>query len=127
MLHPLTAHAHTSAKQASLYVGHHHAHEQHSPGCGKHDHDANHNHASQPHGPATATAVAFDPTKLRETVRRGDYEGYLCGLFMPSASREAYFAIRALNIEVAGVRDAARGNAQAAHMRMTFWRDFVEA
>ena len=40
-------------------------------------------------------------------VRKRDYEGYLCGLLLPSAaSRESYFAIRALNVEVAGIKDA---------------------
>lgn len=42
-------------------------------------------------------------------VQKRDYEGYLCGLLLPSAaSRESYFAIRALNVEVAGIKDASR-------------------
>lgn len=64
---------------------------------------------------------------LRAVVRRGDYEGYLCGSFMPTAARESYYAMRAFNIEVAGVRDTARGNAQPARLRLGFWRDFVAA
>jgi hypothetical protein len=34
---------------------------------------------------------------------------------------------RAFNLELAGVRDAARGNAHAGHVRMDFWRGVVEA
>jgi hypothetical protein len=60
-------------------------------------------------------------------VRSGDYEGYLCGLFVPSSGVHSYYVMRALNIEVASVRDAARSNPSAAHLRMGFWRDLVNA
>lgn len=41
-----------------------------------------------------------------ELVQSRDLDGYLCGLLMPSASaRDAYFAIRAFNVEVASVKD----------------------
>ena len=66
-----------------------------------------------------------DPHALREQVRRADYEGYVCGHFLGEASA-SHLAIRALNAEVASVRDGARGNAQAARLRMAFWRDFVD-
>lgn len=77
--------------------------------------------------PPGAPTKTYDAAALRATVRRGDYEGFLCGLFVPSAAHEAYFALRALNIELASIRDSTRGNAQAAHLRMAFWRDLVEA
>ena len=64
---------------------------------------------------------------LRALVYRGDADGYLCGAFMPSAARESFYVMRAFNIEVAGVRDAARGNVQTARVRLAFWRDFVDA
>lgn len=64
---------------------------------------------------------------LRATVRSGDFEGYLCGLFVPSSAVRSYYVMRALNIEVASVRDAARSNPSAAHLRMGFWRDLVNA
>ena len=39
-------------------------------------------------------------------VQKRDYEGYLCGLLLPSAAaRESYFAIRALNVEIASIKD----------------------
>lgn len=41
-----------------------------------------------------------------ELVQSRDLDGYLCGLLMPStAARDAYFAIRAFNVEVASVKD----------------------
>ena len=41
-----------------------------------------------------------------ELVQSRDLDGYLCGLLMPStAARDAYFAIRAFNVEVANVKD----------------------
>lgn len=42
-------------------------------------------------------------------VQRRDYEGYLCGLLLPSvAARESYFAICALNVEIASIKDNSR-------------------
>lgn len=42
-------------------------------------------------------------------VQKRDYEGYLCGLLLPSASsRESYFAIRAVNVEIASIKDTSR-------------------
>ena len=63
--------------------------------------------------------------RLRESVRAGDVEGYFCGSLMPSASRDSFFTMRALNVELAGVRDAARGNAATARLRFGFWRALV--
>jgi len=41
-----------------------------------------------------------------DIVRTRDYEGFICGLLMPAYSRESYFAIRALNVEIASVKDS---------------------
>ena len=43
-----------------------------------------------------------------ELVQNRDMEGYLCGLLMPSSSREAYFALRAFNVEIASIKDASK-------------------
>ena len=64
---------------------------------------------------------------LQQRVRSGDSEAYLCGSLLPSRARGSFFAMRALNIEVAGVRDAVRGNAAMGRVRMAFWRDLVGA
>ena len=60
-------------------------------------------------------------------VRNGDSEMYLCGSLLPSRARDSFFATRALNVEVASVRDQVRGNAAMGRVRMAFWRDFVGA
>ena len=43
-----------------------------------------------------------------EMVQNRDFEGYLCGLLMPSSSQEAYFALRAFNVEIASIKDASQ-------------------
>jgi len=73
---------------------------------------------------STAAAPSFYAT-LRRRVRAGDADAYLCGSLLPSAARDAFFAVRALNLELAGVRDAARGNVPMARLRFAFWRDLV--
>ncbi len=57
--------------------------------------------------------------------RRLDYEHYLCGLLMPPKSREAYFAIRAFNIETAIVREVA-SNPVAGKMRIEWWKQTIK-
>jgi phytoene/squalene synthetase len=66
-------------------------------------------------------------TALMQRVRAGDTEAYLCGSLLPSRARASFFAVRALNIEVAGVRDAVRGNAAMGRVRMAFWRSLIAA
>ena len=85
-----------------------------------------------------------------ELVQSRDLDGYLCGLLMPStAARDAYFAVRAFNVEVASVKDGGglgrrrpRSEASvssvdaggdmgemdatlASRLRMQWWRDAV--
>ena len=64
---------------------------------------------------------------LRLRVRSGDIESYLCGSLLPSRARDSFFACRALNLELASVREAVRGNASMGHMRMAFWRELIGA
>lgn len=45
--------------------------------------------------------------------RKMDYENFIVGLLMPAASRRAYFAIRAFNIETANIKELAK-NIEAA-------------
>lgn len=86
-----------------------------------------------------------------ELVQTRDMEGYLCGLLMPSSSREAYFALRAFNVEIASIKDASKliggrsrssnssslvmdglggdegleDNTLASRLRMQWWRDAI--
>lgn len=70
-----------------------------------------------------------------DLVQNRDREGYLCGLLMPHTSRRSYFAIRALNVELASVKDGSVsrkvGGAQrdesgasiALKIRFQWWQD----
>ena len=70
-----------------------------------------------------------------DLVQNRDREGYLCGLLMPHSSRRSYFAIRALNVELASVKDGSVsrkvGGAQfdesgasiALKIRFQWWHD----
>lgn len=70
-----------------------------------------------------------------DLVQNRDRESYLCGLLMPSSSRQSYFAIRALNVELASIKDGSVsrkvGGAQfddsgagsmALKIRIQWWR-----
>ncbi|CEG37048.1 Phytoene synthase [Plasmopara halstedii] len=62
---------------------------------------------------------------LRETVRRLDYDGYLCGLLLPLKIRPSYFAIRALNAEIATIKDSTHNNPITGQIRMQWWRERI--
>ena len=57
--------------------------------------------------------------------RKYDLDAYLCGLLLPPAAHNAYFVVRALNTEVARVRDSV-DNVTIGQMRMMFWRNMVD-
>lgn len=56
-----------------------------------------------------------------DLVKKRDYDHFLTTLLLPREARRASFAIRALNAEVAGVRDVVTNKA-AGQGRMVFWR-----
>lgn len=74
-----------------------------------------------------------------ELVQNRDREAYLCGLLMPHAARRSYFAIRALNVELASIKDASMsrkvateqqqqhfdgaGSSIALKIRFQWWHD----
>lgn len=68
---------------------------------------------------------AVDSELWRSSARKLDRDGALAASFLPQEAAEAMFVIRTLNGEVSRVIDAARGNASAAALRFTFWRDLV--
>ncbi|RHY87050.1 hypothetical protein DYB37_011791 [Aphanomyces astaci] len=59
---------------------------------------------------------------LRESVRKLDYDHFLCGLLLPTPSRDAFYAIRAFNIEIARIKDSSRTNPGAGKLRIQWWR-----
>lgn len=72
---------------------------------------------------SSSTAYA----SLRERVRSIEPENYLCGSLLPSSARDSFFVMRAVNAEVASIRDATRGSASTARVRMAFWRTLIDA
>ncbi|XP_046842181.1 NADH dehydrogenase (ubiquinone) complex I, assembly factor 6-like isoform X2 [Xenia sp. Carnegie-2017] len=59
-------------------------------------------------------------------VRHHDYENYLCCLLVKKQSRNAIFAIRALNVELAKISDSTTVET-IGKMKLKFWRDTVQS
>lgn len=72
-----------------------------------------------------------------DLVQNRDRESYLCGLLMPQKSRRSYFAVRALNVELASIKDGSvsrqvggaqfeeSGASMALKIRVQWWRDAI--
>jgi NADH dehydrogenase [ubiquinone] 1 alpha subcomplex assembly factor 6 len=76
-----------------------------------------------------------------DLVQNRDRESYLCGLLMPKKSRRSYFAVRALNVELASIKDGSlsrqasagsdseepsvSGASLALKFRVQWWRDAI--
>lgn len=66
-------------------------------------------------------------TYCRELVRSYDYENYLVGLLIPRKARDAFFAIRAFNVEIASIKDnTPRNSFQASRLRFQYWKDTLD-
>lgn len=75
---------------------------------------------------SSLTATQSDDEDAREcdrVVKTFDYENYLATMFLPDSVRRAVIAVRAYNVELATVRDSARGNVLTGRMRFQFWRE----
>ncbi|OWZ18883.1 NADH dehydrogenase, partial [Phytophthora megakarya] len=57
--------------------------------------------------------------------RKLDYDGYLCGLLLPLKTRPSFFAIRALNAEIATIKDSVHSNQITGKIRMQWWRERI--
>ena len=78
-----------------------------------------------------SSSASQDTNFCVDVVRTRDRDGYLCGLLQPSGkSRDAYFAIRAFNVEIASIKDAQKsrsaGSLQASQLKLQWWREAVE-
>ena len=62
---------------------------------------------------------------LRLLRSRFDHSNYLCTLLLDKNSRDSAFAVRAINVEMAQIRDATREQL-AGQMRYQFWHDAIE-
>lgn len=57
-----------------------------------------------------------------DLVKRRDYEHYLTSLLLPDRVRQIAFALRALNVEIASIRDNV-SDTSIGKMRVQFWKD----
>jgi NADH dehydrogenase [ubiquinone] 1 alpha subcomplex assembly factor 6 len=68
-----------------------------------------------------------DYTYCINSVRKVDYENFLStSLLRPSTIQRPAMAIRALNVELASIRDQVT-NTQIGQMRLQFWRDTIDS
>lgn len=81
--------------------------------------------ARRPGGETTAGPSDTDRSYCVDLVRRFDHSNYLCTLLLDENTRDAAFAVRAINVEMAQIRDATREQL-AGQMRYQFWQDAIE-
>ena len=72
---------------------------------------------------STDTAAISECERL---VKQYDNENYMCSLLLSSKIRSSILAIRAFNVEIATIRDAARNNALTGRLRFQFWKDVLD-
>lgn len=71
--------------------------------------------------------VVDDYTYCINQVRKVDYENFICTtLLRPSSLQRPAMAIRALNVELASVRDQVT-KSQIGQMRLQFWRETIDS
>ncbi|XP_056142277.1 NADH dehydrogenase (ubiquinone) complex I, assembly factor 6 isoform X2 [Lampris incognitus] len=59
-----------------------------------------------------------------EIVRSRDYDGFVCSLLLPEEARRSSLALRALNVELAQVKDSV-SQKTIGLMRMQFWKTAI--
>ena len=74
------------------------------------------------HSDAAKKSVEFCMSLLKQH----DFDHYLAGLLVPSDLRELYFSVRAFNVEIALIKDQARGNSMAGKIRFQWWKDYFD-
>jgi phytoene/squalene synthetase len=75
-------------------------------------------------GAATSSSPTYKAglTYATSLVRRADHEAIYASYFYPAVARPAYLALRALNVELAGVPDQV-SNQVVGRMRFQWWKD----
>jgi phytoene synthase len=67
-------------------------------------------------------AVSDDLVWCHDAVRRGDRDRFLCGVFAPPAARAGVWALYALNLELAHIREAVT-DPLPGQIRLQWWRE----
>lgn len=60
-----------------------------------------------------------------EEIRKTDHDAFLCGLFAPEESRNAFYALHLFYMETLRIRDLV-GEAHLGLFRLQYWRDLVD-
>jgi NADH dehydrogenase [ubiquinone] 1 alpha subcomplex assembly factor 6 len=71
-------------------------------------------------------SLIADYAHCMAVVRQADLSAFLCGLSLPHAVRQSYYAIRALNVELASIPDHT-SRPETGLMRLTFWKDTLHS
>lgn len=70
-------------------------------------------------------SVTTNIQHCQELVRKHDYHGYLCTLFLPKDLRPDAFALRAFNVELALVRESVKED-RIGMIRLQFWKEMLQ-
>mmetsp|Transcript_12484 Transcript_12484/g.16290 ORF Transcript_12484/g.16290 Transcript_12484/m.16290 type:complete len:375 (+) Transcript_12484:340-1464(+) len=86
-------------------------------------------HRSRLLSTASSSSVKEDFKYCVDLIQKRDYDAYLCGLLLPSDhAKMAYFATRALNVEIGSTLQDMNSNDTnliAIQLRLQFWRDSI--
>uniref|UniRef100_A0A7N8XAG0 NADH dehydrogenase (ubiquinone) complex I, assembly factor 6 n=1 Tax=Mastacembelus armatus TaxID=205130 RepID=A0A7N8XAG0_9TELE len=74
---------------------------------------------------SAASESRHDEKYCLELVRSRDYEGFVASLLLPEEARRSSLALRALNVELAQVKDSV-SQKTIGLMRMQFWKTAIE-
>ncbi|GAA5953697.1 hypothetical protein JCM21900_001705 [Sporobolomyces salmonicolor] len=75
--------------------------------------------------PASAESYAKSLAYATDLVRRADHEAIYASYFYPAHVRPAYLALKAFNVELAGVQDQV-SNQIVGRMRFQWWREAIK-
>jgi phytoene/squalene synthetase len=67
-----------------------------------------------------------DASYCLDLVKKRDHDNFLVGLMLPQRSRDAFFAIRAFNIELVSIPETVGNNVHIGQIRMQWWRDALK-
>jgi len=68
----------------------------------------------------------MNPEYCLSLVRQFDKPAFISGIFLPVKVRKAFYATRALNLEITRVKDATSENEMANLLRYQWWRELID-
>lgn len=77
-------------------------------------------------GPTNKNSVSTESVSLSATVQARDYPAYLSHYFFPRHLQRHFLALRAFNIELAGIKENVSSEI-LGRIRIGWWRDAIKA